>query len=154
MPVGGEGRIKSNRTGSRRVESSRERRRVSSSDGGWLVKTWVGSAGPVLSGKNPIRFRFARFRQTSESLSINRRVFFDPCFLIDEISLSNPSIDGFYRSNSIGICIRIRIGHRYRSIDRSIDDRPTDRPPLLSPRMKNTHKRSPRNQRTIQLFNR
>jgi hypothetical protein len=59
-----------------RVASSRERRRVSSD--GWLVKRWVGSAGPVLWEKNPMRFRFARFRQTSESLSIDEcsiRVF-------------------------------------------------------------------------------
>lgn len=111
--AGGEGRIKSNRIEPVRVASIRERRRVSSD--GWLVKRWVGSAGPVLWEKNPMRFRFARFRQTSESLSI------DDCsirVLIDEIPVSNPSIGGFYRSNSIDIdiCICICIG-----TDRSID---------------------------------
>jgi hypothetical protein len=94
---------------------------------GWLKGGWV-RRDPSFGKKS----HAVSFRALSPNLGkpFNRRVF-DPCFLIDEISLSNTSIDGFYRSNSICICICICIG-----TDRSM----TDRPPLLSPRMKNTHR--------------
>ena len=100
---------------------------------GWLKGGWV-RRDPSFGEKIP--FGFVSLRALSPNLGkpFNRRVF-DPCFLIDEISLSNTSIDGFYRSNSIGICICICI-----CICIGTDRSMTDRPPLLSPRMKNTHR--------------